>query len=290
VLRGAWTNLTEPYGGRATLRRTALAADTALYQSVFVVGPLIVALLVAVGSATMVLAVSAVAVSIGTIGLVRTHAVPARAELAVTEPDRGLSPLRIPGFPSLLVCSAGLGLTFGVVTVAVPAFVTAHHASSAVAALLLSILGIGSVIGGTAFGAMHPQAGLPRQFAVLLVGVAVSFAVYAAMPHPAALAVAVFCGGALVAPVLTVESALVGAIVPVDARTRAFTWMVGVEVIAAAVGLQLAGLVADGSRGLAWAFLCGSLAVLPAVVVAVLPSGPIARSYSRDTPARDMGA
>jgi hypothetical protein len=97
------------------------------------------------------------------------------------------------------------------------------------------------------------------------------------MPHPAALAVALFCGGALVAPVLTVESTLVAAIVPAGTRTRAFSWMVGVEVTATAVGMQLTGLIADGSRGPAWAFLFGSTALLPAIVLAALPSGPIAR-------------
>lgn len=274
VLRSAWTGLTEPHGGRGALRRTALAADTALYQSVFVIGPLVVAALVAVGSASLVPAVSAVVVSLGTIGLAGGQAVPPRLVVAVNDQDRGLSPLRAPGFPALLVCSAGLGLTFGVITVAVPAFVTGHDESSALVGLLLSVLGIGSVLGGIGFGAIRPRAGLPRQFAVLLVGVAVSFAIYAAMPHPPAMAVALFCGGALVAPALTVETALVGAIVPAGTRTRAFTWMVGVEATGTAVGLQLAGVIADGSGGAASTFLCGSLAVLPAVVFAALPSGP----------------
>jgi MFS family permease len=278
VLRSAWISMTEPDDARAGLRGTALAADTALYQSVFVIGPLLVAGLMAAGSASLVLAASAVAAGLGTVALARGRAMRAMPSRQAAGPRGGPSPLRVPGFPAVLVCSAGLGATFGVVTVAVPAFVTGHHASSALAGILLAILGIGSVLGGVAFGATRIRVGLPRQFAALLAAVGISFAVYAVMPRPAALAVALFFGGALVAPVLTVESALVGRIVPAASRTRAYTWVVGVEVTATAAGLQAAGLVADGSRGLTWAFLAASAAVVPAVVLAALPSGPIARA------------
>jgi hypothetical protein len=46
ALRGAWSRLTEPEGEYGPLRETALAAETALYQCVFIVGPLLVAGLV----------------------------------------------------------------------------------------------------------------------------------------------------------------------------------------------------------------------------------------------------
>jgi predicted MFS family arabinose efflux permease len=184
----------------------------------------------------------------------------------------------VPGFPAMLVCSAGLGTTFGVITVAVPAFATGHGSSGALAGVLLAILGTGSVLGGVVFGAIRLRAPLPRQFAALLGAVAASFAVYSVLRHPAALAAALFCGGALVAPALTVENALVGRIVPAGVRTEAYTWMVGVEVTATAAGLQVTGLVADRPGGLPWAFLIASAAMIPAVLASARRSGSITRA------------
>ena len=284
VLRSAWTGLTEPDGDRADLRGTALAADTSLYQSVFVAGPLLVAGLVAAGSASVLLVASAVVTGIGTVMLARgraMNAIPARPAAAR---KHGRGSLRVPGFPAMLVCSAGLGTTFGVITVAVPAFATGHGSSGALAGVLLATLGTGSVLGGVAFGAIRLRAPLPRQFAVLLGAVAASFAVYSVLRHPAALAVALFCGGALVAPALTVGNALVGRIVPAGARTEAYTWMVGVEVTATAAGLQVTGLVADRPGGLPWAFLIAGAAMIPAVLAAARRSGSITRAARSAAP------
>jgi MFS family permease len=278
VLRSAWAGLTEPDGDRAGLRGTALAADTTLYQAVFVIGPLLVAGLVAAGSAYLVLVASAVVTGVGAVTLAVGRAMRAIPPRSSAARENGRGALRVPGLPAMLLCSAGLGTTFGVITVAVPAFATGHGDSGALAGVLLAILGTGSVLGGVAFGAIPLRVPLSRQLAVLLTAVAASFAGYSAMRHPAALAVALFCGGALVAPVLTVENALVGRIAPADVRTEAYTWMVGVEVTAAAAGLQVTGLVADRPGGLPWAFLIAAAAVLPAAFVAARRSGPIARA------------
>jgi MFS family permease len=282
VLRSAWAGLTEPDGDRAALRGTALAADTSLYQAVFVIGPLLVAGLVAAGSANLVLIASAVVTGVGTVTLARGQAIRAIPPRPPANRAGGRGSLRVPGFPALLVCSAGLGLTFGVVTVAVPAFAAGHGSSGgssgALAGVLLAIVGTGSVLGGVAFGAVRPRAPLPRQLAALLTGIAASLAVYSVMRHPAAFAVALFCGGALIAPALTVENALVGRLVPAGVRTEGYTWMVGVEVTAAAAGLQIAGLIADRPGGLPWAFLIAATAVLPAALLTARRSGAIARA------------
>lgn len=276
MLRSAWAGLTEPGSDWADLRGTALAADTSLYQSVFVAGPLLVAALVAAGSASTLLVASAVVTWAGTVFIALGQAMRATASRPSTTRSHTRGLLRVPGFPAMLICSVGLGMTFGVVTVAVPAFANGRGSSGALAGLLLAILGTGSVLGGVAFGAIRLRAPLPWQFAALLGAVAASFAVYSVMRHPAALAVALFCGGAMVTPVLTVENALVGRIVPAAARTEAYTWMVGAEVTATAIGLQVTGLVADRPGGLPWAFFIASVAVIPAMLVTARRSGSIA--------------
>jgi predicted MFS family arabinose efflux permease len=258
-----------------------LAAETSIYQSVFIVGPLLVTALVSIGSPSLVIGASAAVTVLGTVTLARGRAMRTLRPRPQTTQAYGLGPLRIGGFPAVLVCAAGLGAAFGAVTVTVPAFATEHGSGSgALAGALFAVLGIGSVLGGIWFGARPRHAPLPRQFAGLLAAVAVSYAVFAMMPGPAALAFALFLGGTLVAPVLTVENSLVGRITPAAMRTEAYTWVVTVEVAASAVGLQATGLIVDQPGGVPWAFLSASAAVGLAAVVAALPAGSIARADS----------
>ena len=282
-LRGAWSRLTEPEGGYGPLRETALASETALYQCVFIVGPLLVAGLVTIGSPALVIAASAAVTLVGTATLARGSAM----RNWRPEPGRsgGSGPLRVPGFPAILACAAALGLAFGVVTVTLPAYATSHSSGSgALAGVFLAILSTGSVLGGIWFGARPHGAPLPRQFAALLGALAVGYASLALMPNPVAFAVALFCGGVLVAPALTVESALVGAITTASVRTEAYTWVVTVEVAATAVGIQVTGLIVDRPGGLPWAFLPASAAVALAAVVAARPAGSLSLALARPTP------
>jgi MFS family permease len=185
----------------------------------------------------------------------------------------GRSPLRVAGFPAVLACSAALGLAFGVVTVALPAYATTHGSrSGALAGVFFAVLSAGSVLGGIWYGSRPRSAPLPRQFAALLAALAVGYASLALMPNPVAFAVALFLGGGLVAPALTVESAVVGVVTTADVRTEAYTWVVTVEVAATAVGIQASGLIVDLPGGLPWAFVPASVAVaLAALVAARLP-------------------
>jgi len=265
-LRGAWSRLTEPDGDHGPLRETALAAETALYQCVFIVGPLLVAGLVTIGSPALVLAASAAVTLAGTATLARGTA------MRHWRPPRrsgGRSPLRVVGFPPVLGCAAALGLAFGVVTVTLPAYATGHGSrSGALAGVFFAVLSSGSVLGGIWYGSRPRRAALPRQFAALLAALAVGYASLALMPNPVAFAVALFLGGALVAPALTVESSLVGVITTADVRTEAYTWVVTMEVAATAVGIQLTGLIVDRPGGLPWAFLPASVAVALAALTA----------------------
>jgi MFS family permease len=286
ALRGAWSGLTEPGSGQADLRGPALAADTSIYQVVFIVGPLLVAALVAVGSPALVIGVSAVVTLLGTVVVARGRAMRSWRPRREPARARGFGPLRIGGFPALLSGVAGLGFAFGVITVAVPAFATAHSAGSGsggggLAGVLLAVLGTGSVLGGVWFGARRPGLPLARQFALLLAAVAASYAVFAAVTRPAAMAAVLLFAGALVAPALTVENALVGRIVPAGMRTEAYTWVVTVEVAASAVGIQVAGLIVDVPGGLPWAFLTATAALVPVACVAALPAGALARADAR---------
>src|SRR5690606_2192902 len=126
AIRGAWNGLTGPETGRYALRNTALAAETSLFEIVFVVGPLLVAVFVLFADAAAALLGSAVVTLVGTLTVALGRVMRAQRPHPGRARTRGLGPLRATGMPALLVCVAGLGLAFGAAGVTVPAFAAAH--------------------------------------------------------------------------------------------------------------------------------------------------------------------
>jgi MFS family permease len=282
AIRGAWTDLTDPASGRYALRNPALAAETTLFELVFVLGPLLVAAFVLVADAKAAL------VGAGVVTLVGTAVVALGGAMRAWRPHprhahaRGLGPLRVSGFPALLLCVAGLGVAFGSAGVTVPAYASAEGVADpeSVAGVLLAVWAIGSAVGGLWFGTRRPAAVMHRQFAWLLLALSGSFAVFAVMPNPVALGVALVAGGAVIAPALTLENTMVGRIAPPSMLNEAYTWVVTIAVAASAVGGAGAGVLVDRA-GVPWAFLFGSAGVAVAAVVAALPTGSIARADAR---------
>lgn len=119
---------------------------------------------------------------------------------------------------------------------------------------------------------------MTRQFAMLLAALAGTFVVFAVMPTPLALGIALVVGGATIAPALTLENTLVGRIAPAGMLNEAYTWVVTMSVAASAAGGAVAGLIVDHAGGVPWAFLFAGAAVAVGAAVAALPAGPIARA------------
>ncbi|MEU5785008.1 MFS transporter [Micromonospora lupini] len=280
AIRGAWNELTSPASGRYALRNTALAAETSLFEIVFVLGPLLVAGFVLVADAAAALIGAAVVTLVGTTAVALGRVMRGWRPHPREHHARGLGPLRVGGFPALLVCVAGLGIAFGAAGVIVPAY--AGNATTddpeSLAGLLLAVWGIGSAIGGFWFGVRRPAPNMTRQFALLLGALAGTFVVFAVMPTPLALGVALVVGGATIAPALTLENTLVGRIAPAGMLNEAYTWVVTVAVAASAAGGAVAGLIVDRAGGVPWAFVFAGAAVAVGAAVAALPAGPIARA------------
>ncbi|MGC4803843.1 MFS transporter [Micromonospora sp. DT233] len=279
-IRGAWNELTSPASGRYHLRNTALAAETTLFELVFVLGPLLVAAFVLLADATAALAGAAVVTLVGTATVALGRVMRGWRPHAQEHHAKGLGPLRLGGFPALLVCVFSLGIAFGAAGVIVPAFADNQSTGDpdSLAGVLLAVWGIGSAAGGIWFGVRKPAANMTRQFAGLLAALAGTFAVFAVMPGPVALGVALIVGGATIAPALTLENTLVGRITPVGMMNEAYTWVSTMSVAATAVGGSVAGLIVDGAGGVPLAFLFAGGAVAVGAAVAALPAGPIARA------------
>lgn len=124
---------------------------------------------------------------------------------------------------------------------------------------------------------------MTRQFAWLLAAVAGTLAIFAVMPGPVSLGIALVIGGATIAPALTLENTLVGRITPTGMLNEAYTWVVTMSVAASAAGGAVAGLIVDHAGGVPWAFLFAAGAVGVGAGVAALPGGPIARAEAAAT-------
>ncbi|GAA4437415.1 MFS transporter [Phytohabitans houttuyneae] len=283
AIRGAWNDLTEPGSGRHHVRGAALAAETTLFELVFVIGPLLVAGFVLFASPAAAIVGAAVLTLFGTTVVARGRAMRGWRPHPAEDHTRGLGPLRISGFPALLVCVAGLGTAFGAAGVIVPAYASQHSEGDSLGGVLLAVWALGSAAGGFWFGARPAVRNQARQFSLLLGALAATFALYALMPHPIALGVALAAGGATIAPALTLENNMVGRIAPVTMLNEAYTWVITVAIGSSALGGSVSGLIVDQPGGVPWAFLFGGAAVGVAAVVAGLPSGSIARADARAT-------
>ncbi|HEX5596739.1 MAG TPA: MFS transporter [Micromonosporaceae bacterium] len=283
AIRGAWNTLTEPSTGRFALRSTALAAETSLFEVVFVLGPLFVAGFVFVADAAAALLGAAAVTLFGTTVVALGRVMRGWQPHPTHAHAKGLGPLKVAGFPALLLCVFGLGIAFGAAGVVVPAYATSHGGDNAdgLAGVLLGVWGVGSAIAGIWFGTRPPAKNMARQFAWLLAAVAAGFALFAAMPNPLALGLALVAGGAAIAPALTVENTLVGRISPGSMLNEAYTWVVTTTIAASAVGGAVAGVIVDQAGGVPWAFLFAGASVAVAAVVAGWPAGPIARAEAR---------
>ncbi|MEU4693169.1 MFS transporter [Actinoplanes sp. NPDC023714] len=278
AIRRAWTDMT----ASTSLRGAAMAAETSLFELVFVLGPMLVAaFMVVTGEPAAALASAAVATLVGTLWIARLPVMRHRAAHNPEHAAKGLGPLRAGGFPHLLLCVTALGVAFGAAGVIVPAYASQHGGGEGLGGVLLGIWGVGSAIGGIWFGTRRPAMALTRQFAWLLAAVGASFTILALMPSPLWLGAALVIGGATIAPALTVENSLVGRLAPAGMLNEAYTWMVTVSVSGSAAGGALAGVIVDQPGGLPWAFTFAGSVVLLAAAVAALPQGSMARADRR---------
>lgn len=282
AIRSAWSTMTEPGSGLHHLRGTALAAETSLFEIVFIAGPLLVGGFVAFASPAAALVAAAAVTFAGTIVVARGAVLRAQRPHPSHVRTRGLGPLRVPGFGALMVCMGGMGVAFGAAAVAVPGYAssTASSDPEALAGLLLAVWAVGSAIGGFWYGTRRPTAPLPRQFAWLLTALALSLTVLAVMPSPLALGVALTLGGATIAPAVTVEMSIVGRITPASMLNEAYTWVVTMSVAASSVGGAVAGVLVDRPGGVPWAFVYCGLSVGVSALVAAWPGGSLSRSVA----------
>jgi hypothetical protein len=162
AIRRAWTDMTAPGTGRHELRSAAIAAETSLFELVFVLGPILVAVFLVATTEPAAALICAGAVTLaGTAWVARLPVMRHRGTHDPETAAKGLGPLRAGGFPALLLCVTALGTAFGAAGVIVPAYASQHGGGEAMGGVLLGVWGIGSTIGGIWFGTRRPAMHVP---------------------------------------------------------------------------------------------------------------------------------
>jgi MFS family permease len=227
--------------GGTELVEVAFALEAVIQETFFIVGPLLVAVCVALGSPKLALAVAAVLVVWGTLAFAAAPA-SRRWRGGRTPGSRGA--LGSPGLRTLVVASVMDGMTFGTLEVVVPAFAQ-RNGSAGTAGVLLAMLAFGSMLGGLWYGSRRWKTEPADQilwFSVLLpVGLAPLALADSNLVMGALLALA----GLSIAPAAAITFVLIGKLVPADAVTESFTWLSTGVIAGFALGGAAAGVIVE---------------------------------------------
>ncbi|MBM7807033.1 MFS family permease [Geodermatophilus bullaregiensis] len=254
----------------AAVRPTAYALDATATELVFVAGPTLVAALAVLAGPAWALAVAGVLAVAGALGIATSAAMRGWAPAPEASRTSPFATVLTPGMPRVLLSGSLLMLGFGALEVAVPAFADAAG-SPGMSGLLLALWSLGSVAGGLWFGARVVSASLPRQYRWLLLGVTIGLAPLTAASSPWVLGALLFLGGTAIAPTLTVQNSLVGALAPAHATTEAFTWLSTMATGASAVGAALGGALIESPAGVSGSLVLAVAGAALAVLVTLVP-------------------
>ena len=261
---GSVTRLRFPHLVDAADMPTTLALDAVMLEVQFIAGPLLAGLLAAtVGAGDGLLVAAAIGV-VGTIWFVAVASSPPSDHPA--HERHWLGALASPGIRLLILTGIPLGVTFGALDVALPAF-GVTHGSSALGGPLTAALAFGSALGGLAYGLRpHLFGSIRRALFVLTPLQALACLPILAVASVPQMFVAAALAGLCVAPIATVRNQLVPEVMPPGTGTEAYTWMGLAITVGASAGAAFAGPLVEAGGWRAGAVLA---CVVPAAGAAL---------------------
>ncbi len=254
------------------VRDTAYALDSVVQEVVWITGPLLVALVVGVSSASIAVLLLAVVCVTGTLVFVRSPLARGSGTRSAHEPRQAVLAnveLRILMGPVALM---GVGL--GAIEVGLPSLAL-HAGSRPASGLLLAMWSLGSMTGGLWYGARVWHSSMTSRYRTLfLFAVAFSAPLIVAHTIPEGV-IGAFLAGLTIAPAFSCQYSLVGRTVTAGAETEAFTWVSAALVGGLAVGSAIGGaLIASAGVSAPFVFSCCATAV--AALLALRAREPMA--------------
>lgn len=221
------------------------ALEATLQELIYIAGPSLIALAVALSGPVAAMLMVAVLMAGGVITFSLHPRVRRRGPRAPAErsPRRWLPPVSLPALSCALVLTAG----FSVVELATVRFARSEGAPAA-AGVALAVWSTGSLVGGLLLGAHTTAIRDPRRrLLVLMLGVAVLMLLPAAAPAVWVLVPLLFVSGIAIAPTVGAIYSQVAAEVPVDRGTEAFGWLSAGFQVGTALGAGGGGLIVQAA-------------------------------------------
>jgi MFS family permease len=229
--------------GDDPLLAAAYSAESVLIETIFIVGPLLVALFVAYASAAAAVWFAAACGLVGTLVFLRSPALRAWHIEPRTLPGV-LGPLGERQFPVLVGVVLCFSSAFGFMEIGVAAYAT-ESGNAALAGVLLGVMSAGSALGGLAYGSRGWHLPLARQFATALALMSAGLAVLALRWEPWPFAAWCALSGIAMAPGLIIQSMLVAKIARPEHSTEAFTWTTSALLAGVGIGLAAGGALLE---------------------------------------------
>lgn len=245
-LRALWASVLPD---RGHVQR-AYAMDAVAQEVIFTVGPLLVTLCASLWSAQAALLVLNAIGVLGALSVVVSA--PSRAWRSAPREAHWLGALRSPGLLALLGAFLAVGMALGSITVAAMSYADGHGGDQ-VYGWLMAGIGLGALIGGTAYGARQWAGEPARRLQVLVALLAVCYLPLMLLPGVVAMTLLTVVAGLFLAPALACAFVLVDRHAPRGTVTEAFSWLVTTFTVGASVGTGLTGPVVEAGGAL-WGF------------------------------------
>ena len=248
--------------GNDALLATAYSLESVLIETIFIVGPMLVAMFVAFATPSLAVLFAAACSVAGTFMFLRS---PALEQWKVEPRTRSnlFGPLSEPDFLPLLAIILCYSVAFGLVEIGVTGF-AAEAGSPALAGVLLGLMSVGSVFGGLAYGSRGWHLPLARQFALALALMGGGILPLALLSGVWAFACFAALAGVVMAPALAMQSMLVAKTGSAESSAEAFTWSATGLLAGVGLGFATGGLILEAA---------GSAAVLATAAIASLAAG-----------------
>jgi predicted MFS family arabinose efflux permease len=240
-MRALWSRLVPD----ASLRQSAYALDAVSLEVAFIVGPLVTAALIAIGSPTVAVLANTAFATAGTLIFVLSRA--SRSWRGHAGPTSWAGPLRSRGIVALVFVELAFGAALGAMEISITAFAT-QQGSSSLSGVLIAVQAGASLAAGLWYGSRQHRAPAadryPRICLLMVLGfvpLLFTTSIVEALPLMA-------ISGFTFAPAGTVLYTLVDELAPPGTATEAFTWTITAVASGVAAGTALGGTLVNGGH------------------------------------------
>ncbi|WP_251094974.1 MFS transporter [Streptomyces sp. Caat 7-52] len=272
TMRALWAELLPD---RDLLQR-AYSLDGVAEELLFVSGPVLVGALMGFAPPASGILLSAMLVVGGTWAFVTSPVVPGPRAVSRRERRGGVRGLLPP-----VAVALGVGLALSGVELLVPAFATERSYDPGLVPWILAALSAGSAVGGLVNGAMRWRVPARVRLCWFAAGLGLTITAAGQAPGLWALAPAMACTGAFVAPALTTAYLWADELSAQEDRTRAGAWVNTAVNAGGSAGAAGAGLLVGHVPLVACFTLTGAIALLSALSALSATGGRAGRAVSR---------